>query len=330
MRTNLYCFPCFLRQALDAVKMVTQDERIQRKTLNAVFSILSNVSVHTTPVEIAHLVHLRVKSITGDYDPYKEVKKKQNELALKYESTLSAQIAEMSDPLKAAMMFSAAGNAIDLAPNCSIPDIYKRYMEMISKGFAWDDYELFLKKLARSKSLLYLGDNAGEIVWDKILIEELVENFNMEIIYAVRGFPILNDATMEDAHFVGMDKLVKVISNGFDAPGTLLDRCSEEFLKKYQKSDLILSRDRETMNRSVKRHRPIFFLLNVKCPVIAEDIHCNVGDIVLKSQSNLRRKDELKWTILFEVNDLTKFYGTSSLLLTIFHLTSKKVKSLVF
>lgn len=286
MRTNLYCFPCFLRQALDAVRMVTQNEGIQRKVLSSVFSILSNIPVHTTPVEIAHLVHLRVKSITGDFDPYKEAKKKQNELALRYESTLSAQIADMSDPLKAAMMFSAAGNAIDLAPNCPIPDIYKRYMEMISKGFARDDYELFLKKLARSKSLLYLGDNAGEIVWDKLLIEELLENFHLDIIYAVRGFPILNDVTMEDAHFVGLDKVVKVVSNGFDAPGILLDKCSEEFLKHYKNSGLILSKGQGNYESLSGENRPIFFLLNVKCPVIAEDIHCKVGELVLKSQLN--------------------------------------------
>jgi len=286
MRTDLDCFPCFLRQALEAARMVTENEGIQRKVLNSVFSILSNVSVHTTPVEIAHLVHLRVKSITGNFDPYKAAKKKQNELALRYESILTSQIAEMSNPLKAAMMFSAAGNAIDLAPNCPIPDIYKRYMEMISKGFAWDDYELFLKKLTRAKSLLYLGDNAGEIVWDKILIEELVETFALDITYAVRGFPILNDVTIEDAHFVGLDKAVKVVSNGFDAPGTLLQRCSEEFLKHYKASDLILSKGQGNYESLSRENRPIFFLLQVKCPVIAEDIHCNVGDIVLKSRSN--------------------------------------------
>jgi uncharacterized protein with ATP-grasp and redox domains len=266
--------------------MVTRDERVQKKVLDSVFSILSNISVHTTPVEIAHLVHLRVKSITGDYDPYKEAKKKQNELALRYESTLSAQIAEMSDPLKAAMMFSAAGNAIDLAPNCPVPDIYRRYLEMISKGFAWDDYDLFLKKLSRSKSLFYLGDNAGEIVWDKLLIEELLENFDMEITYAVRGFPILNDVTMEDAHFIGLDKVVKIVSNGFDAPGILLDRCSEEFLKRYETSDLILSKGQGNYESLSEEQRPVFFLLNVKCPVIAGDIHCNVSDLVLKAQSN--------------------------------------------
>jgi uncharacterized protein with ATP-grasp and redox domains len=286
MRTYLDCLPCFLRQSLEAVRMVTQNEGIQRKVLNSVFSILSNVSVHMTPVEIAHLVHLRVKSITGDIDPYREAKKKQNELALRYESTLSTQISGMSDPLKAAMIFSAAGNAIDLAPNCTTPDIYKRYMEIISKGFACDDYELFLKKLARSKSLLYLGDNAGEIVWDKILIEELLDNFDMQITYAVRGFPILNDVTMQDAHFVGLDKMVKIVSNGFDAPGTLLDRCSEEFLKHYKTSDLIVSKGQGNYESLSEEHRPIFFLLNVKCSVIAEDIHCNVGDLVLKAQSN--------------------------------------------
>ena len=284
MRTNLDCFPCFLKQALEAARMVTQNEGIQRKVLNSVLSILSNVSTQASPPEIAHLVHLRVKSITGNFDPYREIKKNQNEIALQYESILSSQIAEMSDSLKAAMMFSAAGNAIDLAPECPIPDIYKKYMEIISKGFAWDDYELFLKKLVRSKSLLYLGDNAGEIVWDKILAEEIVENFNLEITYAVRGFPILNDVTMEDAHFVGMNKVVYVISNGFDAPGTLLNRCSEEFLKKYQKADLILSKGQGNFESLSEENRPIFFLLNVKCPVIAEDIHCNVGDIVLKYQ----------------------------------------------
>jgi len=211
-------------------------------------------------------------------------------MALQYESILSSQIAEMSDSLKAAMMFSAAGNAIDLAPDHQIKDLYKRYMEIISRGFSWDDYELFCKKVAQSKSLLYLGDNAGEIVWDKILIEELLENFNLDIIYAVRGFPILNDVTLEDAQYVKMTELVTVVSNGSEAPGTLLSRCSEEFIRTYQKSDLILSKGQGNYESLSGEKRPIFFLLTTKCPVIAEDIHCDMGDIVLKFQSNSKRE----------------------------------------
>jgi uncharacterized protein with ATP-grasp and redox domains len=91
---------------------------------------------------------------------------------------------------------------------------------------------------------------------------------------------------MEDALFVGLDKVVNVISNGSDVPGTILNRCSEEFLKIYQKSDLILAKGQGNYESLSGENRPIFFLLNVKCPVIAEDIHCNVGDLVLKAQSN--------------------------------------------
>jgi uncharacterized protein with ATP-grasp and redox domains len=265
--------------------MATDDEKIHRKVLNSVLSILSNTSIGVSPPDIAFLVHQRVKAVTGNLDPYKDVKKRQNELALEYESILSAQISEMTNPLRGALLLSALGNAIDLAPMSQPPDIYKRYMEMIDRGFAWDDYELFCKKALQSKSLLYLGDNAGEIVWDKMLIEELLENFNLEIFCAVRGSPILNDATMEDALFVGMDKLVNMISNGSDAPGTILTRCSEEFLKIYRKSDLILAKGQGNYESLSGENRPIFFLLNVKCPVIAEDIHCDVGELVLKAQS---------------------------------------------
>ena len=290
MMTNLDCFPCFLGQALEATRMATKDEGIHRKVLNSVLSILSNISIYSSPPEIALLIHQRVKAITGSPDPYQEAKKRQNELAMQYENILSNQIAEMSNPLKAAMMLAAIGNAIDLAPGHPVQDIYKRYMEFINRGFAYDDYELFCAKLVQSRSILFLGDNAGEIVWDKILIEELLDHSNLDIIYAVRGFPILNDATMEDAEFVGMAQLVKVISNGSEAPGTLLNRCSEEFISKFKQSDLILAKGQGNYESLSRENRPIFFLLNVKCPVIAEDVHCEIGDIILKCQSNLERE----------------------------------------
>jgi hypothetical protein len=270
--------------------MTTKDEGIHRKVLNSVLSILSNISIYSSPPEIALLIHQRVKAITGNLDPYKEAKKRQNELALKYEGILRDQVTEASNPLRIAVMLSAVGNAIDLAPDQQDTDIYKRYMEIIGRDFAWDDYELFVEKISLSKSLLYLGDNAGEIVWDKILIEELLDNFNLDITYVVRGFPILNDVTLEDAQYVRMPELVKAVSNGSEFPGTLLNRCSEEFLKIYQITDLILSKGQGNYESLSGETRPIFFLLNVKCPVIAEDVHCKVGDIILKCQSNLERE----------------------------------------
>ena len=286
MRTYLDCFPCFLRQALEASRMATDNENIHRTVLYSVLSTLSNISIHLSPPEIALLVHQRVKAITGNLDPYKEAKKRQNELALKHEGILRDQITEASNPLRTAMMLSAVGNAIDVGPGQQETGIYKRYMELIGRDFAWDDYGLFVEKISLSKSLLYLGDNAGEIVWDKILIEKLLNHFDLDITYAVRGLPILNDVTMEDAEYVGMAELVKVISNGSEAPGTLLNRCSEEFVSRFRKTDLILSKGQGNYESLSKENRPIFSLLNVKCPVIAKDIHCDIGEIVLKYQSN--------------------------------------------
>jgi hypothetical protein len=266
--------------------MATDNENIQRKVLDSVLSILSNISIHLSPPEIALLVHQRVKAITGNPDPYKEAKRRQNDLALQHERSLFAQIADMPNPLKAASMLSASGNSIDLAPDYQSPDIYTRWLEMIARGFARDDYEVFHERLAQSKSVLFLGDNAGEIVWDKILIEELLDHFDLDITYAVRGLPILNDVTMEDAEYVGMAQLVKVISNGSEAPGTLLNQCSEEFVSRFRKTDLILSKGQGNYESLCRENRPIFSLLNVKCPVIAKDIHCDIGEIVLKCQSN--------------------------------------------
>jgi uncharacterized protein with ATP-grasp and redox domains len=266
--------------------MATKGEDTHRRVLDAALLILFSISTQASPPETALLIHQRVKAITGNPDPYKEAKRRQNDLALQYESILSALIADMSDPLNAALVLSAIGNSIDLAPDYQPPDIYKRFLGMIGSGFGRDDYELFYAKLSQTKSILFLGDNAGAIVWDKILIEELLENFELNIIYAVKGFPILHGATMEDAEYVGMSQLVKVISNGSEAPGTLLDRCSQEFLHTYQQSDLILAKGEGNYESLSEENRPIFFSLQVKCPVIAEDIHCGVGELILKAQLN--------------------------------------------
>jgi uncharacterized protein with ATP-grasp and redox domains len=266
--------------------MATKEEGAHRRVLDSALLILSNISTQASPPEIALLIHQRVKSITGNHDPYREAKRRQNDLALQYESILSALIADMSNPLNAALVLSAIGNSIDLAPDYQPPDIYKRFLGMIGSGFGRDDYELFYAKLSQTKSILFLGDNAGAIVWDKILIEELLENFDFDIIYAVRGLPIIHGATLEDAEHVGMTQLVRVISDGSEAPGTLLDRSSQKFINIFEKSDLILAKGQGNYESLSGENRPIFFLLRAKCPVIAEDIQCGVGELVLKAQLN--------------------------------------------
>jgi len=145
------------------------------------------------------------------------------------------------------------------------------------------DYQEFKYALNNAESILYLGDNTGEIVFDKLLIEELSNMLpDVKITYVVRDKPVINDALMEDAVSCGLDKIVDVISSGCDAPGTILDLCSKEFLKLYESAELIISKGQGNFETLADEKRPIFFLFKVKCPVIANHTGFNLGDIVLK------------------------------------------------
>jgi uncharacterized protein with ATP-grasp and redox domains len=139
------------------------------------------------------------------------------------------------------------------------------------------EYDLFKESLNKAKKILYIADNAGETVLDKLLIEQIKK----PVKYAVRSKPIINDATIEDANDAGIDEIAEIVSSGCDAPGTILDLCSDEFRKIYENADLIISKGQGNYETLSGQTRPIFFLLKVKCPVIARDIDIKTGSIIL-------------------------------------------------
>ena len=127
--------------------------------------------------------------------------------------------------------------------------------------------------------MLYLADNAGEIVFDWLLLEQMPVE---KVTVAVRGSPVLNDATIADTQAAGIPGLVELIDNGSDAPGTILDDCSAEFRRRFDRTDLIIAKGQgnyETLNEVEK---DIFFVLKAKCPVIARDLDCHVGSLILR------------------------------------------------
>lgn len=133
--------------------------------------------------------------------------------------------------------------------------------------------------MREAKTVLYLADNAGEIVFDRVFIEEFCDN--RKVIFAVRDKPAINDALMEDAIFCGIDKVAQVVSSGIDAPGTILKYCLDEFLKIFRQADLIISKGQGNFESLSQEKKPIFFLFMVKCPVIAKEIGCKMEDMVL-------------------------------------------------
>ena len=279
MRVYLDCVPCFLRQALEAVRLASQDLSIQEKAIRVILQKLSKISWNTSPPHIGREIHTLIKEVTGNPDPYLPLKKRFNQLAINLYPMLEKKVKTANDPFSTAVRLSLAGNMIDFGarPGEKI-DIEKEIDGALKAPLDKQALEKFKKAVTQAQNILFLGDNAGEVVFDKLLIQEIGPQ---KITYVVKKKPIINDATLEDAEIVNLTKIVKVTDNGTDYPGTVLSACNKTFINIYEKADLVIAKGQgnyETLN-DVKK--PIVFLLKIKCPVIAKDIKRNVGDLVI-------------------------------------------------
>jgi len=281
MRTYLDCLPCLLSQALRAARAATDDEESHRRVLNSIASIIPQLSSGLKPPEIAQQGYRLIYQITGNSDPFHQAKAEANRMALANYPLLKKAVAYSEDPLLTACKLAIAGNSIDLAPEFDQIDIGDIFAALTAP-LAINDYREFRSSISNSQSVLYLGDNAGEIVFDRVLIEELHQVKELEISFVVREKPIINDATVDDAITVGMDEVARVVSSGSDAPATILSQCSSEMLELYYSADVIIAKGQGNYESLDEERGNIFFLLRAKCPIVAELLGVSVGDAVLK------------------------------------------------
>ena len=281
MKTYLDCFPCFLNQALRAARIATDDQQKIKMVLDEVGMMLQNISLESTPPESGRLIYQKVHEITGNPDPYREVKRRSTKEALSLYPYMKRLVEKSHDGLLTAIRMAIAGNVIDFGPNRPF-DMKNEIETILSKKFSICDYHQFKKTLDKSGRILYIGDNAGECVFDRVLVETL----NRPVTYVVRGKPIINDATHEDARQAGMDDVADLMSSGTDAPGTILETCSDAFMGVYNDAELIISKGQGNYEALSNEKKPIFFMLKAKCRVLAEDMGLQVGDIVLKDALN--------------------------------------------
>jgi uncharacterized protein with ATP-grasp and redox domains len=277
MRTYLDCYPCFLRQALEAARLAGAGQDQQKAVLERVLDLLKQIEPASTPPEIGDRVHRIVRQEAGDGDPYQAVKQASTRQALSLYPRMKALVAESDNLLDVAVRLSIAGNIIDLGPNLEY-DLWATVERVLAQPFAIDDGTAFREALARADRALYLADNAGETVFDRVLIEWL----GVPVTYVVKGGPTLNDATREDALAAGLDQVAEIVSNGTDAPGTILARCSEAFRRLYDEAELVIAKGQANYETLSEEGPKVFFLLQAKCPVIARDAGVPVGSIVLK------------------------------------------------
>ncbi len=284
MKTYLDCIPCFFRQGLEAARMVTDDEEKQRKVLDEIAKELPQIPLNSNPPEMGRKIHKIVQQIAGSSDPYKKIKDKYNKIALRLYPKLREITRKTKDPLLMSIRVAISGNIIDFGVNTHI-DIEQEIKQILKQDFAIFDYIPFKKALEYTDELLYLADNCGEAVFDRILIELITDALNKKVTYAVREKPIINDATIEDALFCGIDKVARIISSGSDGPGTFLSLATNEFRSYFNRAKLIISKGQGNYETLSEEDKPIFFLLKAKCPIIAKDLGCKAGDIVLKGQA---------------------------------------------
>jgi hypothetical protein len=291
MRIYLDCIPCFIRQSLDAVRHATNDEHVHEQVVREVLNLANNLDMCQSPPAIGQQIHRLIRQRVGVEDPYHGAKQRFNDTALILYSKMRNIIIKSKDPLETAIRVAIAGNIIDLGVKSQLPqtELEETIEQCLSGEFSKVPLEAFRNAVNAAEAILYLADNAGEIVFDRLLIEQLPID---KITVAIKGSPIINDATMEDAIYAGLPQIVEVIDNGSDAPGTILQSCSKSFRDYFDKADLVIAKGQGNYETLSDVDKNIFFILKAKCSVIARDIGCNVGEMILQKTKAFKGEKE--------------------------------------
>ena len=279
MEIMIDCIPCLLKQALEASKMATDDSNKQEEIVLEGLKILLNYKNYRNSPDLARQIHLTIKEKTGIKDPYIQVKKRDLEFAKNLRPSLYKFLDSRDDKLYWALKVAAAGNNLDSAIYKET-DIKKAIKEELDKSFEISDIDIFTEKLKSAKNILVIGDNTGETVFDKIMIEYLPQ---INITYAVRSEPIINDVTEKEAYDSNLDEVSTIVSTGCNASGAILEDCSEEFKILFKAADRIISKRQGNYEALSEERGNVFFLLKAKCPMIASRLEVELGSYVFKN-----------------------------------------------
>lgn len=282
MKTAIDCIPCFIQQALSSTRTITDDPAVLENVMRHVLRLTSEIDFDISPPAMARQIHRAIRDLTGHADPYLKLKTFSNKLALNIYPDLLAKVRRHPNPFEAAVRIAIAGNIIDFALNHDLNEqtILDTLDTAFHKPINPDLLRQFQEAVRQAENILYLGDNAGEIIFDKLLIEQIGPE---KITFAVRGSVVLNDATLEDARIAGLTDLVPVIDNGADVPGTILEECRPEFQHAFHSADLIIAKGQGNFETLNEHPHNIYFLFKVKCPVVSKHTGNTIGELMLST-----------------------------------------------
>lgn len=266
------CIPCILKMSTSAIRKLTDDEEVLKKLTIKILQIpaLRGLDWDVTSPEVITPVMEMIMKTFNTADPFKDLKAEQNQKGLELYPHLQQLIQESTAPLFTAVRLAIQGNAIDLMVSDRSIEVEKALDQELQQPIDEKAFLAFRDKLKNARLLVYLGDNSGEIVFDKVLIETIRNLYDLQVFFVVRGVPALNDVTIREAQSVGMDRLATVIENGLKTPvpGTILSRCSSEFSDLFHKADLIISKgggNFDSLEEEKNHSKDITFMLLSKC-----------------------------------------------------------------
>jgi uncharacterized protein with ATP-grasp and redox domains len=283
MKIDEVCIGCIINQSVRVADAIHASESISNELTSTVTQMSKTFSYEDTPPEIASYVYEKMAQIANKTDLYDEVKEISTKKALSFVGHLREKIENSTDKLLTATKIAVAGNVIDLAAAVEF-DLEEELEKIFDTHFAHNDFDRLKERLNNSKTVLLIGDNVGEHIFDYIYIQTLKEIYpDIKYFYMVRGNPIINDVTVKEAKEAGFDQICEIVDSGVNTPGFVYGRANDYSRDLFDKADLIVSKgmgNYECMNDS--HRKDICFLLKVKCGVVAASLKKEIGDIICK------------------------------------------------
>jgi len=281
------CLSCIINQSLKVADAINADNPLKNSLHSTVTDMSRDFSYEKSPPEIAADVYEKMAQLAAKSDLYDEVKALSTQKALSFVPSLKERLENAEDRLLTATKIAVAGNVIDLAAAVEF-DLDEELEKIFHTDFAHNDFTAMQEKLLNAKSVVVLGDNVGEHIFDYLFVETLKSLYpNAEYTYMVRGNPIINDVTLKEAQEADFHKLCNLVDSGVNTPGFTYSRATKEAQKLFDEADVVISKgmgNYECLSDSHKEN--IFFLLKVKCSVVAASLQKEIGDIICK-----RKKD---------------------------------------
>jgi uncharacterized protein with ATP-grasp and redox domains len=288
MQTNRQCVVCVLNQLLRVADYLNLEEEKKDLVLQQALIKAAGIPFKTlTSPEFSEKLYEVVVEISGETDPYKTLRQQQNHLVMEQVDVFRDKIKNSPDPLLTAAYYALLGNIIDYG-GVRIFDTDEIFKECDDIHITVNDYPEFKRRLEKAEQLLILGDNAGEIVFDRLFIEE-IKRFNpqLEIFYGVRSKPAINDVIKEDAEYAGIHEVAHVLETGNTCAGTIVSKGTETFKNIYFRSDMIISKGQGNFETLEMEPEDILYMFKVKCDIVAKYIDLPLGSLVLAFKNTL-------------------------------------------